>query len=186
MNKSELINEIAKALSDFQAEQNPVAPNKENKFLGNKYADLTSLIEASKENLRKCGLSVSQVLTGDGVFTILMHSSGQWIGDTFKIEPTDSKGTNAAQEMGIAITYARRYAYASILGLVTDEDTDGADKSNPKGEKPKITNWLTQENLSKMLAMSKAEVLPLYDKYITPPNGMKAEYRKQLKDKFKL
>jgi len=138
MEKSDKINELAKALSNFQLNQKKIGYNSTNPFLKNKYADLTALIEGAKENLHKNGLAVSQILNGNGVYTILMHESGEWIGDTFKIEPTDGKGTNGAQEMGIAITYSRRYAYASILGLVTDEDTDGVRKMQPSTTKPKL------------------------------------------------
>jgi len=126
--KSDSLKEISIALSKFQAAQSPVKPNSTNPFLKNRYADLTAMIEATKENLHENGLSVTQLLTNDGLTTILLHISGEYIGSTFKIEPTEGKGTNAAQEMGIAITYSRRYAYGAILGLVTDEDTDGSGK----------------------------------------------------------
>jgi len=32
---------------------------------------------------------------------------------------------NVLQEPGKSITYTRRYMYQSIVGIVTDEDTDG-------------------------------------------------------------
>lgn len=126
--KSDSLKEISIALSKFQAAQSPVKPNSTNPFLKNRYADLTALIEATKDNLHANGLSVTQLLTNDGLTTMLLHSSGEYIGSTFRIEPTEGKGTNRAQEMGIAITYSRRYAYGAILGLVTDEDTDGSGK----------------------------------------------------------
>jgi len=124
---------LAVALCAFQAEQKPIKPNATNPFLKNKYADLTALIEGTKENLNKHGLAVTQLLRNDGLTTMLLHTSGEYLSSTFKIEPTEGKGTNRAQEMGVAITYSRRYAYAAILGLVTDEDTDG---STPPPKKP--------------------------------------------------
>jgi hypothetical protein len=131
--KSDSLKELSIALSNFQATQKPIKPNATNPFLKNKYADLTALIENTKENLHKNGLSVTQLLCNDGLATVLVHKSGEYIGSTFKIEPTEGKGTNAAQEMGIAITYSRRYAYGAILGLVTDEDTDGSGKNKSTG-----------------------------------------------------
>jgi hypothetical protein len=35
------------------------------------------------------------------------------------------RGMNASQSVGASITYFRRYTLSAILGLVTDEDTDG-------------------------------------------------------------
>ena len=156
MQKTDSIKELALALSSFQAEQKTIKHNATNPFLKNKYADLTALIESTKANLHKNGLAVSQLL-GDGVTTVLMHKSGEWIASTYQIEPTESKGTNSAQQMGIAITYARRYAYASILGLVTDEDTDGATETsfnkpetNPKPKPQKTTDFISEAQLKRL------------------------------------
>jgi hypothetical protein len=153
MEKSDSIKTIAVALATFQHEQKPIKPNAENKFLKNKYADLTTLIENTKDNLFKNGLAVTQLL-GDGVTTILMHSSGEWIASKFEIQPTESGGTNAAQQMGIAITYARRYAYAAILGLVTDEDTDGAG-SKPAETKKTSGDAITEAQGKRLYAIYK-------------------------------
>jgi len=45
---------------------------------------------------------------------------------------------NDFQVLGSAITYIRRYALSSILGIITDKDNDGAGKQQPKDEK----TWL--------------------------------------------
>jgi hypothetical protein len=58
-----------------------------------------------------------------GVNTVLMHKSGQFIEKTVML-PTPTEGRNVAQEPGKIITYLRRYAYASVLGMYADEDTD--------------------------------------------------------------
>ncbi len=149
--KSVDIDLLAKALVDFQFHQPPIAPNATNSFLKNKYADLPALISGTKENLHKHGLAVSQILSGTGVCTILIHTSGQYIGDTMTIEPTEGKGTNAAQQMGVAITYTRRYAYASILGLVTDEDTDGATTKPEKKSEVKTQDKIEDEADAKLI-----------------------------------
>ena len=154
MNQSTEIALLAKALIDFQSGQKPIVPNAVNPFLKNKYADLPALVEGTKDNLTKCKLAVSQLLNGRGVTTVLMHESGQFIYATAEIEPTESKGLNNAQTMGVAISYTRRYAYASILGLVTDEDTDGAttkkeqkyeNKTQDKDQNKELINEICQQ-----------------------------------------
>jgi hypothetical protein len=100
--KSESLKELSVALKLFQLSQRPIKPNATNPFLKNRYADLAALIDGTRENLHDKGLSVTQLLTNDGLTTMLLHDSGEYLGGTFKIEPTEGKGTNAAQEMGIA------------------------------------------------------------------------------------
>lgn len=154
---SQDISEICKALVLFQTEQSSIKMDQENPYHKYKYATLTALVEGTKEARKKAKLAVTQLLNMSSVTTVLLHESGQWISCTYKIEPTDSKGMSKAQDMGAAITYARRYAYAAILGLVSDEDTDGADpkdpaakkkgaepKSPPKQEAPKVSKDLVE------------------------------------------
>lgn len=128
MNKSESITKLAAALAKAQAEMPVVKMNKQNPFLKNKYADLGAVIEASRPVLAKHELSIAQFPTGTrevGVTTILMHSSGEWISDTLTLPLGDSKGLSDSQSAGVVISYLRRYSWASVLGLYSDEDTDG-------------------------------------------------------------
>jgi uncharacterized protein (DUF3820 family) len=53
--------------------------------------------------------------------TTLLHSSGQWVRGVYPVNPIK----NDPQAIGSAITYARRYALASIVGVVAEEDDDG-------------------------------------------------------------
>ena len=137
--KSEQLNELAVALSKAQAEMPAVPMNAVNKFLGNRYADLTTMIQTATPVLAKNGLSISQQpisLDGQvGVTTTLMHSSGQWIEDTISLPLGDQKGLTLAQVTGSIITYLRRYSYGAIIGLATDEDTDG-NASSKNHEQP--------------------------------------------------
>ncbi len=137
--KSEQLNELAVALSKAQAEMPAVPMNAVNKFLGNRYADLTTMIQTATPVLAKNGLSISQQpisLDGRvGVTTTLMHSSGQWIEDTISLPLGDQKGLTLAQVTGSIITYLRRYSYGAIIGLATDEDTDG-NASSKNHEQP--------------------------------------------------
>lgn len=103
--------------------------NAVNPFLKNKYADLGAVIEALRVPFTKNGLSVSQMIGGDGggisVTTVLLHKSGQWMESTITLPLGDEKGRSLAQSAGAIITYLRRYGLASIAGAYSDEDTDG-------------------------------------------------------------
>ena len=127
--KSEQLNELATALSKAQAEMPAVPMNAVNPFLKNKYADLAEMIRVASPVLAKHGLSISQQpvsMEGQvGVTTTLLHTSGQWIEDTISLPLGDEKGKSLAQVAGSIITYLRRYSYGAIVGLATDEDTDG-------------------------------------------------------------
>lgn len=129
MNKSESIKSLAEALAKAQAEFSAVPFNATNPFLKNKYADLGAIIQSAKPILAKYGLAVSQPAEGEGniigVTTMLIHSSGEWISSTVRMELADEKGKSLAQVAGSVITYLRRYSLASMLGLYSDEDNDG-------------------------------------------------------------
>jgi hypothetical protein len=131
MNKSESIQNIATALSNAQAEFPVIKFDSINPFLKNHYASLGSVIETARATLAKYGLSASQLTFGDdgviGVETVLMHSSGEWISQSVSMQIGEEKGKSSAQVAGSIITYLRRYALASMLGLYADEDSDGGD-----------------------------------------------------------
>lgn len=130
MEHSEDIKEIAIALAKVQGEMKTAKKDANNPFFKSKYADLASCWDACRELLAKNGLSIVQVpAVKDGenqrativLETMMLHTSGQWISS--KIEMPIVK--NDPQGVGSAITYARRYAMAPMVGIVADEDDDG-------------------------------------------------------------
>lgn len=127
MQMSENINELAAALAKAQGEMKNAGKTSDNPFFKSRYADLAEILNAVREPLSKYGLSISQLYDGMGmpdktitVTTLLMHSSGQYIGNSanYPVAKADIQG------VGSAITYARRYSLAAILGL-SQEDDDG-------------------------------------------------------------
>jgi len=92
-----------------------------------KYADLASVWDACKAGLSANGIAVIQKPDFDtnGVMwleTLLLHSSGDCITGRYPLRPTQ----DTPQAYGSAITYARRYSLSAMVGIVTDEDDDGA------------------------------------------------------------
>lgn len=130
MNKSDSIKELAKALQVFHEKVGAVKKDADNPFFKSKYATLDNTLETVKEPLKEAGLSFAQFPSGEnGLSTILMHESGEWIEDTFTIP----LAKNDPQGAGSALTYMRRYALGAILGLATETDDDGNSASKPRG-----------------------------------------------------
>lgn len=138
MNKSDEINELAKALAELQAVMKPVVFDSVNPYYKSKYASIGSMIESLKVEAPKRGISWSQFPVSEdsriGADTIVMHTSGQWLSERFLL-PMDVNSKNPIQEGGKAITYARRYALAAIFGMYADEDTDGQSVEQKREEK---------------------------------------------------
>ena len=95
-----------------------------NPFFKSKYATLDSVVTAIDESAQACGLSYVQMTDiKDGHFglvTIIMHTGGETI-NGFYVLPATGK----PQEVGSAVSYARRYALSAAFGVVADEDDDG-------------------------------------------------------------
>ena len=147
MKKSESITKLSAALTIAQAKMPSAKMNAVNPFLKNKYADLGSVIDCAKETLAANGLSIAQFPTGEGetigVETILMHSSGEWISNTIHLPLGTEKGKSEAQVAGSIISYLRRYSYASVLGIYSDEDSDGNEpvkRTTPTKTEPQTTD----------------------------------------------
>jgi hypothetical protein len=126
--KSESIVELIKALMKVQVALKPAVRDKVNPFLKSKYADLSGVWDVCRELLKENKLAVVQVsgIDSNGCYleTILTHESGEWISGKYPLRPVKP---DDPQAMGSALTYARRYTLAAILGIVTeDDDAEGA------------------------------------------------------------
>jgi hypothetical protein len=62
-----------------------------------------------------------------GIESILTHESGEFVSEKILIPLTEEKGKSKVQSAGSTLTYLRRYSWASILGMYSDEDSDGAE-----------------------------------------------------------
>lgn len=122
--QSEQVNELFAALSKAQGEMKPAIKDSKNPFFKSTYADLSSVWDACREALRKHGLTVIQapiVLDGNNYLqTTLGHASGQYMKS---LCPLITAKTDV-QSYGAAVTYTRRFALASMVGIC-QEDDDG-------------------------------------------------------------
>lgn len=146
---------------------------KDGKGNGSKYADLSACWDACRDALHDNGFAVLQFPCRSkkegciGMRTILLHSSGGSIEDVFYVPMKDP---TSAQQMGSAITYARRYALCSVVGICPEDDDGNAAskgtavrKAMPTPESPKefdlasftqkVANAKTREDTSGLKAL---------------------------------
>jgi hypothetical protein len=130
--QSETIGKIAAALSKAQATMGVALKDSTNPHFRSKYADLTSIITASRDALTSNDLAVLQRAQpherGVQIQTTIVHSSGEWISDAGLFLPAAKLDP---QGFGSAATYCRRYGLAAMLGIVQDDD-DGNAASAPR------------------------------------------------------
>ena len=115
---------LADSLAKAQAEIGGAKATKENKFLKNKYADLSSVYEACKDALSKHGIAIVQVFETLEDGTLFLRSS--LLKGTERIDSRlPLQWIKDWHSMGSAITYARRYSLSALVG-VCPEDDDGS------------------------------------------------------------
>ena len=140
------INELATALAKAQATVEGASKDATNPHFKSRYSDLSACWAACRKALSDNGLAIIQIPSTKGnlvtVKTILTHSSGQFIQGELSVENQNMK--NEAQGIGSCITYLRRYALCSFVGISPEEDdaesagkkTDTKTSSIPAYRKP--------------------------------------------------
>ena len=135
---------LFKSLAEFQQEVKVI--HKATQGYGYSYTDLPKIFSEINPLMKKHGLGFTQLInTNEGhnyLVTILFHvESGEVLESSTLVPIVQLKGMNEYQCFGSGVTYFRRYCLSSILGLVTDKDTDASgeqEKHEPK--KPAIDN----------------------------------------------
>lgn len=148
MDRSESIATIAKALSEAQADYESVVKNTQGHNY--KYASLDQYHKVLQSAFGKVGLSYIQTVdTSENALratTLLMHESGEWLSGVGPWVPWTIKN-NAAQDIGAATTYAKRYALATLCGI-EKEDDDAASEAGATA-KPKTQPKRTAREVAK-------------------------------------
>jgi hypothetical protein len=148
--KRPTIFEMASALAKCQGAITNPKKSSDNPFFHSKYAELSEVWDACRKPLSDNGLCLIQLpevaYTGEvvnieergqikqveacmvTVTSFLIHSSGERIESVFTVRSNKTD----VQGVGSAITYARRYAMMSILGIAPeDDDANGASRKAP-------------------------------------------------------
>jgi ERF superfamily len=143
---SDSIGAIAAALAKAQAE----LTNPEKSLVGTissplregdrtfRYAPLSSGLDIVRRSLGRHEIATVQTTAIDKdvglirLTTVLAHSSGEWLSSDWPVCPIAD--TAAPQRMGTALTYARRYALFTMVGIAGEDDLDAPDltTTNPR------------------------------------------------------
>lgn len=188
MIKSETVKEIAGALAAFQSEVANVPKESTNPFFKSKYASLEAVIDTVRPTLAKHGLSFVQFPSEQGLTTIILHTSGEYIGSDAKIVIKDQ----TPQGQGSALTYMRRYALSGALGLATEDDDDGNAATTVKtapvaSQKPtvslkqRVADALVHEALGEMKTLDSGDSYKDYCQTRTGLELTEANYQAILK-----
>jgi hypothetical protein len=100
-----------------------------------RYAPLSSGLEIVRKTLGQHEIATVQATAIDqaagvvNLTTVLAHSSGEWIASDWPVCPIAE--TERPHRMGAALTYARRYALFSLVGIAGEDDLDAPDLAAP-------------------------------------------------------
>lgn len=134
------------ALLKSQTEFPNVKKSANNPFFKSRYASLDAILETVLPILNQNGLFIEQSPYNDGdrvgVYTAIYYKDGTKIDGSF----TMTLAKNDPQGAGSAITYARRYALVSMLGLNVEDDDDANHASSPRVSSPNVVGKNVQDD----------------------------------------
>jgi ERF superfamily protein len=108
-----------------------------------RYASLSSGLDIVRKTLGGQQIAIAQTTDIDrasgtvNLTTILLHTSGEWISSEWPV--CQLSETSAPRRMGAALTYARRYALFTMVGIAGEDDLDAPDVTS---DRPEGTNTL--------------------------------------------
>jgi hypothetical protein len=106
-----------------------------------RYAPLSSGLEIVRKALGQHEIATVQTTAIDqttgivNLTTVLAHSSGEWIASDWPVCAIAE--TARPHRMGAALTYARRYALFTLVGIAGEDDLDAPDLTDPAPETEK-------------------------------------------------
>lgn len=141
---SETVGSLAAALARAQQElRNPeksltgqlptVSPREQARSF--RYASLASGLEIIRKSLGRQEIAAIQTTAIDKeiglvrLTTVLAHSSGEWVSSEWPVCPVADAAD--PQRMGAALTYARRYALFTLVGIAGEDDLDAPELARP-------------------------------------------------------
>jgi hypothetical protein len=162
---------LAQALVAAQAEMPTVAKTGRSNY--GEHVTLDHLINETRKHLAAHGLAVTQfpmvLETGQPALrTILIHESGERIEAD---QPLFLGEKKTMQELGKAVTYARRYGWSAVLGISTEHDDDADSISQqPKAEPKPATNGtpavISPAQRKRLWAIAKEQNPPVPDEVV--------------------
>jgi hypothetical protein len=114
-----------------------------------RYAPLSSGLDIVRKTLGQHEIATMQTTAIDqasglvNLTTVLAHASGEWIASDWPVCPIAEMAS--PQRMGAALTYARRYALFTLVGIAGEDDLDAPDLSAcAPGAGGEVDSWRQQ------------------------------------------
>lgn len=139
-----------------------------------RYAPLSSGLDTVRKTLGQHEIATVQTTAIDhhagivNLTTVLAHSSGEWIASDWPVCSVSDTAT--PRRMGAALTYARRYALFTLVGIAGDDDLDAPDLDNsnrnernigwPKGNGSQVPRTANGSFLPRPTSTKKARPRP--------------------------
>jgi ERF superfamily len=133
-----------------------------------RYASLSSGLDIVRKTLGQHEIATVQATAIDqaagtvNLTTILAHASGEWISSDWPVCAIADTAT--PRRMGAALTYARRYALFTLVGIAGEDDLDAPDLTAPSGQAPRTETTNTSNQNGRMNGAqvngSQASVVP--------------------------
>src|SRR5215813_7242270 len=107
-----------------------------------RYAPLSSGLDIVRKTLSQHEIATVQTTSIDEpaglvrLSTVLAHASGEWIASDWPVCAISE--TVAPHRMGAALTYARRYALFTLVGIAGEDDLDAPDLTTPTAPASKL------------------------------------------------
>lgn len=125
------VGQLAAALAAAQGEFQPILKDRTVTVRGTRrdgsetsytfaYATLDAILTAVRPSLAEHGLALVQLVDGDAVRTMVLHTSGEWLAHELPLIPQAEP-----QRYGSELSYKRRYGISTLLCVAADEDDDG-------------------------------------------------------------
>lgn len=138
-----------KALSDLQASITSITKNADNPYFKSKYTDLNAIFEEVKPKIKEAGFILVQTVAEDYLDSQLIFiETGERITSRIKLMTVDPN----MQQLGSAITYARRYSILPMLNIECEDDDGNA----ASGKKVSFEDLETVEDFSKAIDTCKS------------------------------
>jgi ERF superfamily protein len=114
-----------------------------------RYAPLSSGLDIVRKTLGQHEIATMQTTAIDqasglvNLTTVLAHASGEWIASDWPVCAITDMAS--PQRMGAALTYARRYALFTLVGIAGEDDLDAPDLTTcGPGAGSKVEPWRSQ------------------------------------------
>src|SRR5262245_1495681 len=127
--QAQLVNPEKSLIGTIRSEQ---ASGSERSF---RYAPLSSGLDIVRKTLSQHEIATVQTTSIDKIdgivrlSTVLAHASGEWIASDWPVCPITETAT--PHRVGAALTYARRYALFTLVGIAGEDDLDAPDLLSP-------------------------------------------------------